>query len=330
VEITAADWDHLAGPGGGPPWAAGVLFQVAALSPADLAAGRWRLAVNDLFTGAGLALARFAHLHGPEDDRRPNPVTEELRREIRRLARPGAVLAEVTYNHWGRTANAGLRTPFLEHEIELPGELASPGATVIPLREMTLSWSSAEERLVLRWPRRGVEVLPVVTSGVSPEGFVSLLVGIGRQAIQPLAYFPGFEVEGVCRWPRFTHGRVVVFRRRWIFPPGSFPEPPAESGDPDALLADFFARLHRWRRREELPRHLFAATSQAPKPFHLDLESPLAADLLRHRLTAPEDGPAERPASALYLTEMLPGPEELWVTDGRGRYASEFLVQLGS
>jgi hypothetical protein len=25
---------------------------------------------------------------------------------------------------------------------------------------------------------------------------------------------------------------------------------------------------------------------------------------------------------------MLPGPDELWVSDSRGRYASEFLVQM--
>ena len=30
----------------------------------------------------------------------------------------------------------------------------------------------------------------------------------------------------------------------------------------------------------------------------------------------------------LHATEMLPGPEELWVRDERGSYATEFLVQL--
>jgi hypothetical protein len=28
------------------------------------------------------------------------------------------------------------------------------------------------------------------------------------------------------------------------------------------------------------------------------------------------------------VTEMLPGPEELWVRDEGGSYATEFLVQL--
>jgi hypothetical protein len=27
---------------------------------------------------------------------------------------------------------------------------------------------------------------------------------------------------------------------------------------------------------------------------------------------------------------MLPGPDDLWVRDEKGRYASEFLVHLGS
>ena len=32
--------------------------------------------------------------------------------------------------------------------------------------------------------------------------------------------------------------------------------------------------------------------------------------------------------SAFHVTEMLPAPDELWVHDSAGRYASEFLVHL--
>ena len=34
------------------------------------------------------------------------------------------------------------------------------------------------------------------------------------------------------------------------------------------------------------------------------------------------------PPSALHLTEMDPGPDDLWLDGPEGRYASEFLVQL--
>ena len=49
-----------------PFWSAGALFQIAAPDPGEIAAGRYRIVLNALF-GAGIALARFAHLHGGAD-----------------------------------------------------------------------------------------------------------------------------------------------------------------------------------------------------------------------------------------------------------------------
>ncbi len=343
VALTDEDWDTLMGGLPEPFWSAGALFQIAARDPEAIAAGRYRIVLNALF-GAGIALARFAHLHGGADPADPekadNPVTREVARSWETLARgtsPGRgdpterVFAEISYNHFARSANAGLRPVLFRHEIELPGDRATPGAEVIPLREMTVRWDTAEGRFVLRWPARGargVEVVPVISSGVSPEGFVSFLVEIGRQGQQPLAWFPGFDVPDVAVWPRFTSGRVVLFRRRWIFPPGpagGAPEPPGETGNPDAEAAVFFARVQRWRRRHALPRHTFLHTPEEPKPFYADLDSPLSADLLR-RLLFPA-GKAGTPA-ALHVTEMLPGPDELWLADEAGRYASEILLHL--
>jgi len=117
------------------------------------------------------------------------------------------------------------------------------------------------------------------------------------------------DVPGIDRWPRFTTGRLVLFRRRWTLAPGE----PSEEG------AAFFAEVARWRKRYGLPRHVFVHTDADPKPFYVDLGSPLFIDLLRRALGG---------GDALHLTEMLPGPDEMWVGDGRGRYAAEFLVHL--
>ncbi len=324
VELGDADWQALAGGLPEPRWSAGALFQIAARSVEEIAAGRYRAVLNALF-GAGIALARFAHLHGgPGAD---NAVAREVARSWQPLARPGAVCAEVTYNHLGRTANAGLRPALFRHEIELPGSLATPGSEVIPLREMTVRWDTAAERFVLLWPRAGVEVIPVVSSGVSPEGFVQFLVEIGRQGLQPLGWFPGFDVPGLGCWPRFRSGRLVLFRRRWVFPAGEAPAVPAPAADPDAAGALFFARCAGWRRRHRLPRHVFVHTPAEPKPFYCDLDSPLFVDLLR-RLLSPAGGAAAAAAPTLQVTEMLPAPGEMWAQDERGRYASEILLHL--
>jgi hypothetical protein len=307
VEITEGDWETLLD--GLPPepvWSAGALFQIAARDPGEIAAGRYRMVLNGLF-GAGIALARFSHLlGGPGAD---NRVAREVLRSWQPLAREGAILAEVTYNHFGRSANAGLRPSLFRHEIELPGEKASPGAEVIHLRELTVRWDSGEGRFVLRWAPSGIEVVPVISSGVSPDGFISFLVEIGRQGLQPLSWFPGFEVPGIDRWPRFVSDRLVLFRHRWTFQPGRLPEEGAA----------FFAEVARWRRRRGIPRHVFIHTAADPKPFYADLESPLFVDLLRRALGE---------ETTLHLTEMLPGPEEMWVGDGRGRYATELLLHL--
>ncbi|HTG34783.1 MAG TPA: lantibiotic dehydratase [Thermoanaerobaculia bacterium] len=311
VEISEADWDELLD--GLPPepvWSAGALFQIAARSPEEITAGRYRMVLNALF-GAGIALARFAHLHGGSDPDGPdNPVSREVLRSWQPLEREGAVLAEVTYNHLGRSANAGLRPSLFRHEIEVPGMRASPGAEVIHLREMAVRWDSGEGRFVLRREADGVEVIPVISSGVSPEGFISFLVEIGRQGLQPLSWFPGFDVPGIFRWPRFASGRLVLFRRRWIVSPGEIPE---------AADAALFAGVARLRRKHGIPRHVFLHTAADPKPFHADLDSPLAVDLLRRAVSGD---------TTLHVVEMLPGPGEMWVRDERGSYATELLVHL--
>jgi hypothetical protein len=327
VALTDEDWEALVGDLPEPTWSAGVLFQIAARGPEDvrgIGAGRYRIVLNALF-GAGIALARFAHLHGGPGPDNPadNPVAREVARSWQPLAREGAIFAEVTYNHFGRSANAGLRPTLFRHEIELLGERANPEAEVIPLAELTVRWDSAAGRFVLRWAARGAEVVPLISSGVSPEGFVSFLVEIGRQGLQPLAVFPGFDVPDLSRWPRFTSGQVVLFRRRWIFNPGEAPEASREGADAEA--ARFFAQAQRWRRARSLPSHVFLHTPAEPKPFYADLDSPLAVDLLRRALLPAEEGAAP---PTLHVTEMLPGPDEMWIADERGRYAAEFLLHL--
>jgi hypothetical protein len=313
--------------GDAPPrrWACGVLFQIAAAGPDDLDRGRHRLVLSGLFNGVGLALARFAHLHREGGAGEDGPILRELRRRWSLLERQGAIVAELSYNHIARTANAGLRPSIFRHEIELPGDKASPGAEVVPLHDLVVRYDSARDRIGLFWRPRGVEVLPVITSGVSPVGFVSFLVALGQQDLQYLGLFPGFAVEGVGRWPRIVSGRLVLFRERWIFGPGEWPaaaESPGRAPEEEHLLG-----TARWRRRHGLPRHVFVHTTLEPKPRYVDLESPVLVDLLRRSTAALErDG---KGAGELHVTEMLPGPEELWIRDAAGRgHASEFLVQM--
>lgn len=303
-----------------PRWACGVLFQVAARDADAITRGEHGLVLNGIFHGAGLSLSRFAHLLGGEREGTDNPIVRELRRAWSVLDRPGAIVAELTYNHLGRTANAGLRPSIFEYEIELPGDCASPGARVLGLRDLVVRWESGADRFVLRLANGGTEVVPVINSGVNPVGFVSFLCAIGEQTLQPIGYFPGFDAPGVTHWPRVTAGRLTLFRERWVFRKGEWPVPPARGDD----LVPFARAAASWRGQWRLPRHVFVHSSKEPKPRYVDLASPVFIDLLRRDL-ASLSGESD---PTVHVTEMFPGPDELWLRDDRRGYASEFLVQM--
>ena len=319
IALTAGDWEALPGTPAAPPFSCGVLFQLEAADTPAIDAGRWRACVNAIYPGGGFSIARLASLHAPRSPGEVAWVDEELARGHRWLEREGAVLAEVSFMHGGRTANAGLRPPLLAHEIVLPGDVATPGRIALPLADLLVRFDSASGELVLRSRSRGVRVVPVVTSGISTEGILDFLVEIGRQGTQPLAWFPGFDVAGVAHWPRVRSGRVVLFRERWCFAGAEVPG--AGAGRIDFAR---FAAITRWRVRHGLPRRAFVHTSADPKPFFVDFESPLFVEALLRAL-APAGAEAH---PVLHVTEMLPGPDSLWVRDPHGRYASEFLVHV--
>ena len=63
---------------------------------------------------------------------------------------------------------------------------------------------------------------------------------------------------------------------------------------------------------------MFATIAGERKPFHVDLSNPMSLAVLSHRLR-------RRGYARLRFSEMLPGPEQLWLRDSRGRrYTGEF------
>ncbi|WBB80949.1 amino acid adenylation domain-containing protein [Micromonospora sp. WMMD882] len=110
--------------------------------------------------------------------------------------------------------------------------------------------------------------------------------------------------------PRITVDRVVLARESWRF---------AAAGLDVAGLADEderFRRVRRWQREHHLPRHVFVKSPAEEKPFHLDLASLASVDVFAR---AVRRAVAADPAATVRLTEMLPTPEQAWLTDARGR-----------
>jgi hypothetical protein len=112
--------------------------------------------------------------------------------------------------------------------------------------------------------------------------------------------------------PRVTIDKLVVSRERWNLEPSEFRALGEDGGQPEA---DPVRRVAAWAKRLGLPRHVFGTVPHEPKPFYLDLGSPIYIDLFVRYLTN---------ATALGLSEMLPAHDELWLSDRAGKaYTSE-------
>lgn len=130
---------------------------------------------------------------------------------------------------------------------------------------------------------------------------------------QPRVVPPPGWTTGV-HTPRLRIGNVVVQRERWqvsrsdLFP-GSY------AGDSPVLLVDY----QRAARRLGLPRYLFARASGERKPVFVDGHSWFLLQLLHHLF----DGDRE-----VVLTEMLPAPDQLWLSGPAGRFCAELRFTL--
>ncbi|WP_329563913.1 lantibiotic dehydratase [Kitasatospora sp. NBC_01266] len=115
--------------------------------------------------------------------------------------------------------------------------------------------------------------------------------------------------------PRITVGKMVVARETWQIPVGelAFAEEKTEAGR--------FVRARHWQRERELPRFAFVVSPTEPRPFYVDFDSPVYVTILAKaaRRLARKD-----PQARLKISEMLPTPEQAWLTDDEGSvYTSE-------
>ncbi|MFE4664902.1 lantibiotic dehydratase [Streptomyces sp. NPDC056716] len=115
--------------------------------------------------------------------------------------------------------------------------------------------------------------------------------------------------------PRITLDRLVVARETWRLPATEA----AFAAEKDE--ARRFVEARRWRTRLGLPRYVFVVSPTESRPFYVDFDSPVYVTILAKALRrlARKD-----PHGTATFTEMLPTPEQTWLTDDEGRrYTSE-------
>ncbi|MER7892976.1 lantibiotic dehydratase [Micromonospora sp. NPDC094482] len=157
-------------------------------------------------------------------------------------------------------------------------------------------------------------------AAVLPDGSRWPLVEIFAHLLGALLLDSFKLVAPAPHTPRITIDRLVVARRTWRTTVG-------ESGMAGvAGDAERFLAARRWRQRLGLPERVFVKVGTEVKPCYLDLTAPLHAQ----SLCAMADAAAKTgPDVSMVVSELLPGPDDAWVTDAQGRgYVSELRLQI--
>ncbi|HET8682732.1 MAG TPA: amino acid adenylation domain-containing protein [Micromonosporaceae bacterium] len=119
--------------------------------------------------------------------------------------------------------------------------------------------------------------------------------------------------------PRVTIDRLVVQRESWTFPAGEL----GFAGIVDESRRFLAAR--RWVTGCGLPRYVFARTAGEMKPIFVDLANLASVDLLARAVRRARRNRGE--GAPVTVSEMLPTPDQLWLSDAQGRrYTSELRI----
>jgi len=160
--------------------------------------------------------------------------------------------------------------------------------------------------------------LEVIASPSSSDGEPAVRTRDGRHAFRLLELLDfgmsalhqaGLDLLGgrEPHRPRVTVSGAVLSREQWTLPG------PVPGADP-------FLEVRRWARSAGLPRRFFARFPAETKPLCVDLDSPLLVEAFARMAGAS----ADQGRGPLRLSEMLPGPDALWLPDASGRrYTAE-------
>lgn len=206
----------------------------------------------------------------------------------------------------GREAFPGSRT---RPGLVAPGDIryvyssdasALPGAQVLPISEFVLRQGEQGLSVHTRDGRWSVDLIEFVAE------FLSQIATDSFQLRAPESHLP-----------RLTIDRLVVARESWSIHPADL-----TFLSPSLSQAESFLAARRWQQATALPRFVFFKIPEETKPCFLDFASPLYVEHFRRmarRMLRESHNDAR-----LLLSEMLPAPEQLWLSDAEGRrYTSE-------
>jgi hypothetical protein len=180
--------------------------------------------------------------------------------------------------------------------IQFLGRPAPGAGKVVALRDLDVVDSGAELHLE---NRQSSERLVIYNSG--DDKLHLWAFAVPRVSTVPV-HLPGHT-------PRIEIGGTIYQRERWEVPAADLPAPA-----PDEDEFECFLSARRLQRRHGLPRFVFYRVAGESKPLFLDFDNPLLVELFQ--TTVERDG-------SVVFSEMLPGPQGLWMRGEDGRYCLE-------
>lgn len=220
------------------------------------------------------------------------------------LLEPDEILCDLARSHPNKTA-AQLRFPC--PDLEVTGRSGKPRTEVIQPDRLYLRVRDGRLGLYAHGVPQRLRLL------TSPAGGRS----IRQDPLAPFAFprhFGGITIPSrLPHVPRIRTGRLVLRRQTWRVPAERIWRPAGGPGGPGDAAQ--FRAVQELRERLRLPRHVFVKLSHEPKPMYVDLDSALLVRQLC-RSARQTDEPAE-------FSEMMPGPEQLWLRVEGRRYTTE-------
>jgi hypothetical protein len=167
---------------------------------------------------------------------------------------------------------------------------------VLPVAQLVVEELDGRLRVRTRDGRRSFEIVEIF------EAYLQLASETHFFLLPPLPHVPRVKIDG-----------LIVTRESWSFAP-------AELAFASASGLDRFLGARRWAQRHGLPRFIFLRVPQEPKPYFIDLESPVYVEILARFV---------RQASKIEISEMLPGIDQTWLADAEGRtYTAELRMAM--
>jgi Lantibiotic dehydratase, N terminus len=110
--------------------------------------------------------------------------------------------------------------------------------------------------------------------------------------------------------PRVTIDGLIINRETWTYPTDQLAFAFEDSEERR------FAYTCHWGQLQQLPRFVFVKSPIERKPFYVDFASPIYTEILAKviRRTAESKAPG-----SISFSEMLPNPQNLWLTDAEGQ-----------